>query len=138
MAIIREYHTIRECAQLMANEMFENVDGSLITENPDWWEVWTFKCASQGEDYDETPVGDGSGLVYAELPMWNTWFEPADSFTYRQLSGMYEELAELGFTIIEHDGEFWGLGIDGAGFDFYEAFWIPLYKALGFKWHDED
>lgn len=138
MAIIREYHTIRECAQLMVNDMFECVDSSLVTDADGWWENWQFMGRSDGEGYDETPVGDGSGLVYAEVPMWSTWFEPADSFVYDKLSNMYEELAEMGFTIIERDGVFWGLGIDGAGFDFYESFWIPLYKALGFKWHDED
>ena len=28
-------------------------------------------------------------------------------------------------------------GIDGAGYDFYEAHWTPLYKARGLHWHDE-
>lgn len=28
-------------------------------------------------------------------------------------------------------------GIDGAGYDFYEQHWIPLYKSRGLSWHDE-
>lgn len=27
------------------------------------------------------------------------------------------------------------LGINGAGYDFYESHWIPLYHALGLEWH---
>ncbi len=30
------------------------------------------------------------------------------------------------------------LGINGAGYDFYEAHWIPLYEALGYNWHDSE
>lgn len=138
MAIIREYHTINECAQLMVNDMFECVDSTIVTGNPYWAEEWRFMGRSDGDGYDEYPVNEYEGLVYTEPPIWDTWFEPVDSFVYDKLANMYEELAEMGFTIIERDCVFWGLGIDGAGFDFYEAFWIPLYKMLGFKWHDED
>lgn len=30
------------------------------------------------------------------------------------------------------------IGIDGAGYDFYKAHWLPLYKARGLHWHKED
>lgn len=29
-------------------------------------------------------------------------------------------------------------GIDGGGYDFYEDHWIPLYKARGLKWHENE
>lgn len=35
---------------------------------------------------------------------------------------------------IEIKGDLY-LGIDGAGYDFYESHWIPLYKTLGYSWH---
>ena len=46
-------------------------------------------------------------------------------------------MSECGFRIYKH--EEWGcfFGIDGAGYNFYDAHWIPLYKARGLKWHDE-
>ena len=28
--------------------------------------------------------------------------------------------------------------IDGAGYDFYESHWIPLYKARGLQWHETE
>ena len=30
------------------------------------------------------------------------------------------------------------LGVDGCGYDFYESHWIPLYKKIGLRWHDEE
>lgn len=47
-------------------------------------------------------------------------------------------MADCGFRIYESD-DFGGyiFGIDGAGYDFYDAHWIPLYKARGLRWHKE-
>ena len=28
------------------------------------------------------------------------------------------------------------LGIDGAGFNFFHHFWIPLYRLRGLQWHE--
>ncbi len=30
------------------------------------------------------------------------------------------------------------IGIDGVGYDFFEAHWEPLYDLLGYKWHLDD
>ena len=48
-----------------------------------------------------------------------------------------KKVSELGFRIFEIEEGFL-LGIDGAGYDFYEAHWIPLYKARGLQWHEEE
>ena len=48
-----------------------------------------------------------------------------------------EEMAACGFRLYESEDYGLIFGIDAAGFDFYEAFWIPLYKARGLRWHDE-
>jgi len=47
-------------------------------------------------------------------------------------------VAKLGLFVF--DSEDFGiiLGIDGGGFDFYNSFWIPLYKLRGLKWHDAE
>lgn len=39
-----------------------------------------------------------------------------------------------GILGIEIEGDLY-LGINGAGYDFYESHWIPLYQALGYSWH---
>lgn len=46
-----------------------------------------------------------------------------------------QEVGETGIFAWEVDGELL-LGINGAGYDFYEAHWTPLYEALGYKWHE--
>ena len=47
-------------------------------------------------------------------------------------------LSECGFRVYESEEFGLFFGIDAAGFDFYEAYWIPLYRARGLQWHDPD
>lgn len=75
---------------------------------------------------------------YDYLPMWGTLWQFADSADNWWLE---EEgiriMSECGFRIYEHDEWGYFFGIDGAGYDFYDAHWIPLYKARGLRWHDD-
>lgn len=74
----------------------------------------------------------------SHLPMWG-WLwqfgDSADDYWLEELDGI-RIMSECGFRIYEH--EEWGyfFGIDGAGYDFYEAHWEPLYRARGLQWHD--
>ena len=65
---------------------------------------------------------------------WSTLFAP-DPIDARWILGHAEQVAALGLFVFE--SEDWGclLGIDGAGFDFYDAYWIPLYELRGLQWH---
>ena len=78
--------------------------------------------------------------TYDLLPMWGTMWSFGDSCDDWWLSNGngIDMMSACGFRIYEH--EEWGyfFGIDGAGYDFYEAHWIPLYKARGLRWHDEE
>ncbi len=72
------------------------------------------------------------------LPMWGTMWSFGDSCD----DGWLEEddgiriMSECGFRIYEHEEFGYFFGIDGAGYDFYEAHWVPLYRARGLQWHD--
>lgn len=131
--ITRTYTTKEECARLFVEERFDKIDSTMVTDLPEWYEHYEFRGES-----DEDPEEDGwdDSLAYVEPPMWNTWFEPSDSFIYEKIEDMAKEVADLGFTLIYRDDEFWGLGIDGAGYSFYEEHWIPLYDLLGLTWHE--
>jgi len=65
------------------------------------------------------------------LPMWGTlWaverIRPED----------FEALVKIGFRIYEVDDyDGFVLGIDAAGFSFYDHYWLPLYNYFGYKWH---
>lgn len=76
---------------------------------------------------------------FEPLPMWGTMWSFSDNLDQYWLEerGGLEEMSKCGFRIFEHD--FYGcyFGIDGAGYDFYEQHWIPLYLARGLKWHKE-
>jgi len=71
--------------------------------------------------------------------MWSTLFEAKDNTIKDWILENYEKIiTEAGFTIIdlskENEGEYETgifLGVNGAGYDFYEAHWIPLYKIFG-------
>ena len=71
--------------------------------------------------------------------MWSTLFEAKDN-TIKDwiLENSDKIIKEAGFTIIdisrENEGEYETgvfIGINGAGYDFYEAHWTPLYKIFG-------
>ena len=70
--------------------------------------------------------------------IWSTLFEAKDNTIKDWILENYEKIiTEAGFTIIdlskEIDGEYESgvfLGVNGAGYDFYEAHWIPLYKIF--------
>jgi len=69
---------------------------------------------------------------------WGTLFAPKDFCDINWILQNADEVAELGFFVFESEDYSVMLGIDAGGFDFYEAFWIPLYKHRGLKWHDVD
>lgn len=47
-------------------------------------------------------------------------------------------IQQCGFVMYEHENLGIVLGIDGAGYNFYDQHWIPLYKARGLQWHEEE
>lgn len=72
------------------------------------------------------------------LPMWGTMWsfgDSADDWWLENGNGI-EIMSECGFRIYESDEFGYFFGIDGAGYNFYNAHWIPLYKARGLLWHD--
>lgn len=73
------------------------------------------------------------------LPMWGTMWsfgDMADKVWLEERGGL-QIMSNCGFRIYQHDEWGYFFGIDGAGYDFYEAHWEPLYIARGLKWHDE-
>lgn len=75
------------------------------------------------------------------LPMWGTMWtfgEPIDEewLDGEHLGSHLKEMAQCGFRIYESEDFGHVFGIDGAGYDFYEEHWIPLYHARGLHWHE--
>lgn len=76
----------------------------------------------------------------SNLPMWGTMWSFGDSFDNEWLEHLdgIRVMSDCGFRIYSNEEFGYFFGIDGAGYDFYEAHWLPLYEARGLKWHDED
>lgn len=74
------------------------------------------------------------------LPMWGTMWqfgERADDYWLEELGGI-QTMSDCGFRIYESDEWGYFFGIDGCGYDFFEAHWIPLYRKRGLHWHDPE
>ena len=86
----------------------------------------------------ETELDDLTKEYEGWLPMWGTLWtfgENLDSDWARENPNI---VSACGFRLFEdEDGEVY-IGVDGAGYDFYEAHWIPLYEARGLHWHTEN
>lgn len=99
---------------------------TLINADPDSWEEVTEKDEDTAYSYD------------GYLPIWGWLWQFKDSIDSDWAEEHIREISNCGFRIYRHED--WGLflGVDGAGYDFYEAHWIPLYKAHGLEWHDPE
>lgn len=73
---------------------------------------------------------------YGGLPMWGTLWTFGERLDEDWARENLEVMAQCGFRIYEFEdtGTLY-YGIDGCGYNFYDAHWIPLYKARGLKWH---
>ncbi len=96
------------------------------------------KLLHAGEPITEvTPIeGEDFDVV---LPMWGTMWSFNNFLDEEWLNNKENRkiMADCGFRVYEQEDYGYIFGIDGAGYDFYEAHWIPLYKARGLKWHLE-
>lgn len=91
--------------------------------------------------------------VWLPLPMWDTLFMPHQSCDARNISRLcrtsepsdeedevlmsagWQMVGSTGIYAVEFDDSLL-LGINGAGYGFYEAHWNSLYDELGYQWHE--
>ena len=89
--------------------------------------------------YEITPYTDEErDEIYDTFPMWGTMWSFGNSADEWWLENNLETMKECGFRIYESEDYGYVFGIDGAGYDFYESHWMPLYEAIGLRWHKEE
>ena len=99
-------------------------------------ELDTGKVVEVEEDDFEVEPDDGS--MYG-LPMWGTMWSFGESIDDWWIeNGSLRAMADCGFRVYEQEDFGYIFGIDGAGYNFYESHWIPLYKARGLRWNDDE
>ena len=123
------YKTKREAAEAWVRE-FNAIPQGMISElmshNPDEWREVT--VMDEDEEFDDY------------LPMWGTMWsfgDSTDDWWLEEKDGI-EVMSKCGFRIYESDEYGYFFGIDGAGYNFYDEHWIPLYEARGLQWHEEE
>ena len=72
------------------------------------------------------------------FPMWGTLWTFDDSSDEDWAKNHLQEMTNCGFRIYESEELGIFFGIDGAGYDFYESHWVPLYSARGLHWHNSE
>lgn len=133
---------LEECRSWVERN-FSDIPGDLVvrafSQSPEDLELLAGgKCVECGAFYGEEHEGDCSfknepkEAIYSaeEFPaMWGWLFHPRYSSDEDWIRENAEEIAkECGFLIYESDETGILLGIDGAGYDFYEKHWLPLYQ----------
>jgi len=84
-------------------------------------------AASDPDEIDESEVEDLRNAVR------DAWRDSSDEEAYLADAG-WQDVGGTGFIAREFDGRL-VLGVNGAGYDFYESHWRRLYEELGYSWH---
>lgn len=123
------YKTKREAAEAWVRE-FNAFPTEMIRELMD----------NSPECWHEVTVVDEEDCFDGYLPMWGTMWQFddwADNGWFEFEDGI-QAMSKCGFRVYEHEDYGYFFGIEGAGYNFYEAHWIPLYQARGLHWHEEE
>ena len=153
-------HEMNAIPQGMISQLFQDHtdDWTEVTKPSKYDRVYVFDNGDYGEitDIDEETEEyiislDNGKEIRCEngdfevdhddyLPMWGTMWsfgDSCDDWWLEEGNGI-ELMSQCGFRIYESEEFGYFFGIDGAGYDFYESHWIPLYKARGLQWHETE
>ena len=82
---------------------------------------------------DITEMKEWEGLIEDEMsshyPMWNYVFLAKSVYTTEDIVAKVDELYSIGLGVFEHKEET-GIFVPGAGYNFYDKHWIPLYENI--------
>jgi len=119
---MEDLQTLKADAEIWVDRMFNQVPLAVAERMAEDMLFEHIDLSDYDEDYDGEPP----------YPMWGTLFH----FRGNACSDFIESAKEAGFLVIQDVPEFDGvmLGVQGAGYSFYGAHWLPLYVAvLGLK-----
>lgn len=142
------------CAYSNYNDFLEVTPPSIndrvyLFDNGDYGEITDYTTDDNGNDVYTVTLDNDEEIIITDLndfeverddcfPIWGTMWTFDESFDADWLENNLQLMANCGFRIYESEDYGYVFGIDGAGYDFYEHHWIPLYKVRGLKWHDEE
>lgn len=120
----------------------ESDTGEVVRHDPDDTEAYIVRLDDTDDKEVSVKAYDLDVMRDDGLPMWGTMWAFHENLDNDWLSGKYGEnglqlMADCGFRVYESEDYGYLFGIDGAGYDFYEQHWCPLYKARGLHWHKD-
>lgn len=72
------------------------------------------------------------------LPMFGWLYSVPDEIEAEWLRQNTLEASRIGLHVIESEAYGVFIGINGVGYSFMEAHWIPYYLVRGYKWHNKE
>jgi len=126
LSLIEKAYPNMEDIHILSTEKECSNCGNNVYELNDEKEKVCDSCDEVHEFYD----------VYG-FPMWGTVWTFGDGLDDDWIRKNLDVVADCGIWVYESEELGIFFGIDGAGYDFYENHWIPLYEARGLKWHTE-
>lgn len=122
----------RPTQSLINNEWYDSLSKEEIDEKIPEAKEKGLKTEKALKDYLFDVYTDEVDEWWSEqehYPMWSTIFEAKDDFLSDKIMSDIDELYKLGIGVIAPtDYTNACLFIAGAGYDFYDAHWIPLFK----------
>ena len=126
--------------KLQACEKWVSTFGFVPVSAAEKLRVYSFLNGS--EDFEEETIftENDDPEPDSHFPAWsNMWCfsETADERWFDSEQGI-KILSECGFRVYRSEDFGLVFGIDGAGYNFYEYHWLPLYEKRGLQWHDKE
>ena len=126
------YATKREAARAWVQEM-DAIYTGMFSDYADAYPDDVYEVTVMDDEDQEDRYYD------SRFPMWGAMWQFHDILDNEWIDmGGLEAMSKIGFRIYKSENYGYFFGIDAAGYDFYERFWIPLYDARGLHWHDEE
>ena len=117
--MMRKFRNKQEAADYLVDTLNCIPSGLIL----DAWKYEMAKESVSRNDYqyeNRWQIVPGGDMDADDFPMWGWVWGTSDWITDEWVEEHIKELQDIGFTIIHHDEYGYFLGINGAGYDFYE------------------
>lgn len=104
---------------------------SLVVESVDFDDEVIVAVPEDDIEGERIEIGLDELCCLDGTPMWSTLWALNGEPDYSEIA-MYNE---CGISVYRTESDDFFIGINGCGYDFYEAHWLPLYRKMGICWH---
>ena len=138
----------KDAVRLFASRDFENIPQALVMKAYPYayeeievlaptYEDWLEENGEDYEDLDDALEAFQESEDASPIPMWATYFHATQDrdWIWKNASEVWKK---TGFIVYDIPDVGICLGVNGAGYSFYDTHWLRLYDLRGLQWHDEE